>query len=413
MARLKGFEKLTNVDDALGIFLNALKPKKLDAESISIADALERVAAEDIAAPMDLPRFDRSAVDGYAIRADDTFGATQLKPKTLEVSSRGIVRKGQAKQIWTGNPVPEGATAVIMLEHARKKGNRIEVVMPVTPGENISRKGEDFKKSSIAIQAGTRLKAHHLGLLAALGAVEVDVVRKPRVAIISTGNELVDSGKEASPHQIVNSNRFVIAGLCQELNADPYYLGIAGDDEKDIHTKILEGLAKADVVITTGGTSVGAADLVPIVVAKIGKPGILVHGVAMRPGMPTALGILRQKPVFVLSGYPVAATVGFEVFVRPIILRLLGASNELRPRVQARLMRRVAGALGRRVYLRVKTFEQKDELHAEPILTKGSGLLSSLTRANGYVIIPEDREGLGEGEAVTVHLFSSVVGKEG
>jgi len=412
LARLKGFEKLTNVDDALGIFLNALKPKKLDAESISIADALERVAAEDIAAPMDLPRFDRSAVDGYAIRADDTFGATQLKPKTLEVFSRGIVRKGQAKQIWTGNPVPEGATAVIMLEHTRKKGNRIEVVMPATPGENISRKGEDFKKSSIAIQAGTRLKAHHLGLLAALGAVEVEVVRKPRIAIISTGNELVDLGKEASPHQIVNSNRFVIAGLCQELNAEPKYLGIARDDEKDIHKKILEGLAKADIVITTGGTSVGEADLVPIAVAKIDKPGILVHGMAMRPGMPTALGILKQKPVFVLSGYPVAAAVGFEVFVRPIILRLIGASNELRPWVQARLMRRVAGALGRRVYLRVKTFELKDELCAEPILTKGSGLLSSLTKANGYVIIPEDREGLGEGEIVTVHLFSSVVGKE-
>jgi molybdopterin molybdotransferase len=412
LARLKGFEKLTNVDDALGIFLNALKPKKLNAESIPIADSLERVAAEDIAAPVNLPKFDRSAVDGYAVRADDTFGATQLKPKTVKVSREKIVHKEQAKQIWTGNPVPEGATAVIMLEHTRKIGNHIEVTMPVTPGENISRRGEDFKKGDVAIQAGTRLKAHHLGLLAALGAAEVNVVRKPRVAIISTGNELVDLGREASPHQIVNSNRFVIAGLCQELGAEPQYLGIARDTEKDIHAKIHEGLTKADLVITTGGTSVGAADLVPIVVTKAGKPGILVHGVAMRPGMPTALGILKRKPVFVLSGYPVAATVGFEVFVRPIMLRLLGASNGLRPWVQARLMRRVAGALGRRVYLRVETFQQKGELRAEPILTKGSGLLSSLTRANGYVIIPEDREGLGEGEIVTVHLFGSVDRKE-
>lgn len=412
MARLKGFEKLTNVDDALSIFLNALKPKKLDAESIPIADALERVAAEDMAAPMDLPRFDRSAVDGYAIRADDTFGAAQFKPKTLEASHEKIVHKGQAKQIWTGNPVPEGATAVVMLEHTRKMRNHIEVVMPATPEENISRKGEDFKKGDIAIQAGTRLKAHHLGLLAALGTTEVDVVRKPRVAIVSTGNELVDLGRKPSPNQIVNSNRFVIAGLCQELDAEPQYLGIARDSEKDIHAKILEGLAKADAVITTGGTSVGAADLVPIVAGKLGKPGILVHGVAMRPGMPTALGILKRKPVFVLSGYPVAAAVGFEVFVRPIILIMLGAPNESRPWVQAQLTRRVAGALGRRVYLRVRTIDEKGKLCAEPVLTKGSGLLSSLTKANGYVIIPEDREGLGEGEAVTVHLFSSITRKE-
>ncbi len=412
MVRLKGFEKLTNVDDALNAFLNALKPKRLQAESVQIIDALERVAAENIAAPMDLPPFDRSAVDGYAVRAEDTFEATQFKPKTLKLTHKEVVDKGQAKQIWTGNPVPKGANAVVMLEHTQTVGNGLEIVAPTTPGENTSKKGEDIKKGGVAVNAGTRLKAQHLGLLAALGLTKVDVVRKPRVAILSTGNELVELGKEPAPDQIVNSNRFVISGLCQESGAEPEYLGISRDNEKDIRKKIAEGLAKADIIITTGGTSVGIADLVPIVVSKLGKPGIVVHGVAMRPGMPTALGILEGKPVFVLSGYPVAAAVGFEVFVRPTILRMLGVSGEPRPWVDARLTRRVAGALGRRVYLRVKAIEQKGELCAEPILAKGSGLLSSLTKANGYVIIPEDREGLEEGETVTVHLFSPIIGKE-
>ena len=412
MARLKGFEKLTSVDDALGIFLDALKPKRLQLESISIEDAVDRVAGENIAAPTDLPRFDRSAVDGYAIRADDTFEVTQLKPHTFKLTREKIVRKGYAREIWTGNTVPEGATAVVMIEHTRKLKNGIEIIMPVTPGENVSRKGEDIRRGEIALEAGTRVNAYHVGLLAALGISEVDVVRKPQVAIISTGNELVELGKVPSPSQIINSNRFVLSGLCQELGAEPEYLGIVKDEEKDIRAKIVEGLTKADIVITTGGTSVGVADLVPLVVSKLDKHGIVVHGVAMRPGMPTALGILKRKPVFVLSGNPAAAVFGFEVFVRPTILRLLGVQSEPRTWVEARLTRRVAGALGRRVYLRVKVVELKGELLAEPVLAKGSGLLSSLTKANGYVIISEDREGLEKDEKVAVHLFSPIA-KEG
>jgi molybdopterin molybdotransferase len=408
LARLKGFEKLTSVDDALRIFLDALKPKRLQSESIPTEHAVARVAAESITAPMYLPRFDRSAVDGYAIQADDTFEATQLKPRALKLTREKIVRKGYAKEIWTGNTVPEGATAIVMLEHTRKLKNRLDVVKPVTPGENISEKGEDIKKGEIALEAGTRINAYHVGLLAALGIPEVDVVRKPRIAIISTGNELVELSKGPSASQIVNSNRFVISGLCRELGADPDYLGIARDDEEEIRKKIVEGLAKADAVITTGGTSVGVADLVPHVIGKLDKRGIVVHGVAMRPGMPTALGLLKRKPVFVLSGNPVAAVFGFEVFVRPTILKLLGVQNELRPWVEARLTKRVTGALGRRVYLRVKAIAQKGKFLAEPVSARGSGLLSSLTKANGYVIISEGQEGLEKDEKIDVHLFNSI-----
>ncbi len=412
MARLKGFEKLTNVDDALTTFFKALKPKKLRPEPVTTENALGRVTAENIVAQTDLPQFDRSAVDGYAVKAEDTFEASQFKPKTLRLIRKGSLGDAQARQIWTGNPLPKGANAVLMLEHTRAVRNGIEIISSVTPSRNVSKKGEDIKKGTVAVHSGTRLQAHHLGLLAALGIVKVSVIRKPRIAVVSTGNELVEIGTEPSPNQIINSNRFVISGLCRELDTEPTYLGIARDDERNIRTKIIEGLEKADVVITTGGTSVGAMDLVPIVVTKLGKPGIVVHGVAMRPGMPTALGIVKGKPIFLLSGYPVAATIGFEVFARPTILKLLGAENERRPIVQARLTRRVTGTLGRRVYLRVKTVEQNGELHATPILTKGSGLLSSLTKANGYVVIPEDREGIQEGEAVTVHLFSHIATEE-
>ena len=412
MARLRGFEKLTDVDEALTIFYRSLKPKVLASESILTENALRRVTAENIAAPIDLPQFNRSAVDGYAVKAEDTTEASQSRPRILKLTVKENLGRGQAKQIWTGNPTPRNADAVVMLEHTCTKDNTIEIIVPLTPGENVSKKGEDVKKGEMAVKAGTRLQPHHLALLAALGVTEVAVVRKPKIAILSTGNELIELGTKPSSNQIVNSNRYLIAGLCHELGADPMYMGIVRDNENEIASKINEGLEKADIVITTGGTSVGVADLVPLVVEKLGRPGIVVHGIALRPGMPTALGALKGKPVFVLSGNPVAAAVGFEVFVRPTVLKMLGTEAEPRPWAQARLTRRVAGALGRRVYLRVRTEWRKAELVAEPVSTRGSGLLSSLTKANGYVVIPEDREGLEKGETVTVQIFSPIYTEE-
>jgi molybdopterin molybdotransferase len=408
LARLKGFEKLTNVDGALTMFFKTLKPKTLSSETVAVADGLGRTTAETVVAPMELPQFNRSAVDGYEVRAEDTAEASQFKPRNLRLTSGSSLGGGQAKQIWTGNPLSRGSDAVIMLEHTRATNNAIEIIASVTPGENVSKKGEDIKKDEVAVKAGIRLQPPHLALLSALGMARVNVVRKPKVAILSTGNELVELGEKVSANKIVNSNRFLIAGLVGELGAEPVYMGIVKDAEDAIESRIRQALDKADVVITTGGTSVGAADFVPIVVGKLGKPGIVVHGVALRPGMPTALGVIEDKPIFVLSGYPVAAAVGFEVFARPILLKLLGLEHEVRPWVEARLGRRVAGALGRRVYLRVRVARRKDRLVAEPIVTRGSGLLSSLTKADGYVIIPEGREGLEEGETVTVHLFNSI-----
>jgi len=411
LIKLKGFKKLTNVDEAMSIFLKALRLKRLESVNVSIEGAFGRVAAKTILAPSDLPLFDRSAVDGYAVRAQDTFEASQFKPKTITLTTMDNVSVGKAKQVWTGNVLPKGADAVIMLEYTRAVQDGIEVFTALTPGENVSKRGEDICKGDVAVEAGTRLQAHHIGLLAALGISQVDVVEKPKVATLSTGNELVELGKKPQPNQIIDSNRYIISCLVAELGAQPLNLGIAKDDTRDIGAKILEGLTNADVVITTGGTSVGAADLVPTVINELGKPGVVVHGMALRPGMPTALAVLKGKPIFVLSGYPVAATVGFEVFARPIILKLLGIEHMPRPLLKAKLTRQVSGALGRRVYLRVRAHQKEGDFFAEPVRTKGSGLFTSMTKANGYVIIPEDREGVGKDETVLVHLFALMEGE--
>lgn len=408
MARLQGFEKLTDVDQALSAFFKALKAKRLSAECVPVEDAWGRVAAESIVAPVDLPPFDRSAVDGYALRAQDTFEASQFKSKKLRLTNEEMIGIGEAKQVWTGNPLSKNADAVVMLEHTKPVKDGIEVLTALTPGENVSKMGEDFHKGEKTIESGTRLRSHHIGLLASLGFTHVKVFKKPRVAILSTGNELVELGKKPQSNQIIDSNRFMIASLCEELGAEPINLGIAKDNLNEIGQKIFKGLDEADIVITTGGSSVGAPDLVPIVVDKLGKPGIVVHGVALRPGMPTALAVLRGKPVFVLSGYPVAATIGFEVFIRPTILKMFGIENEPRPVLKARLTKRVVAALGRRVYLRVYVYNKDGEFFAEPIKTKGSGLLSTITKGNGYVIVPENREGLEKDETVTVHLFGTI-----
>lgn len=409
MVRLRGFQKLVTIEEAKKLFFNSLKIGRRKTEIVSVWCALNRVLAEDIIAEEDLPRFDRSAVDGYAVRAEDTFGASQFKPRTLKLTNASELESGEAKQVWTGNPLPKGSDAVLMLENVKPIGDsQIEVWTAVTPGENVSKRGEDIAKGEVAVKAGTRLKPHHLALISALGKSEIKVFEKPKVAILATGNELVEVGEKPREDQIYETNRVLLASLCHELGAQPIDLGIAKDNVEEISEKLKHGLEKADAVITTGGTSVGASDLVPTAINRLGEPGVLIHGVAMRPAMPTALAIVNDKPIIVLSGNPVAAFFGFEVFTRPLILKMLGVENEPRPVVTARLTRRTSTALGRKTFVRVRVFQQNGEFFAEPISARGSGIISTLTRANGYVIVPENREGLEEGETVQVHLFDSL-----
>ena len=406
---MKGFQKLTRTDDALRTWLNVLQVKKCREVTVPLNEALNRVLAGDVIAREDLPRFDKSAVDGYALRAENTTGASQFKPAIFQVTESESVDPKQAKQVWTGNAIPKGANAVVMIENTKKHDGTLEVWVQLALGGNVSKKGEDVKKGEIVVNAGTRLKPYHLALLAALGNGTVRVTEKPRIAILATGNELAEAGSKLSGSQISESNRVMLSAMCRELGAEPADLGIVKDDVDEIAEKLRMGLQNGDAVITTGGTSVGGLDLVPDAVNKIGKPGVVVHGIALRPAMPTALAVLEEKPVMVLSGNPVAAIIGFEVFARPLICKMLGMDKEeLRPRLKAVMTRKVATALGRKTFVRVRVFQKNSDFLAEPVSARGSGAISTMTRGNGFVIVPENREGVSEGELVIVHLFGNM-----
>ena len=409
--RLKGFQKLTSVDDALQKFFSAVVFRKPRTVAVQLDSALNRVLAENVVAEVDLPRFNRSAVDGYAVSASRTVGATQFKPKVFRLTDNSRIGAEGTKQVWTGNVIPEGADAVVMLEDTKLAKERVDVWTQVTPGENVSKKGEDIRRGDVAAEMGTRLRPQHLGLIAALGMNRVKVYDKPRIAVLATGNELVELGNRLQGSQIFETNKLVLSALCRDLGAEPLDMGIARDDVDEIFERLRVGLEKADAMITSGGTSVGGSDLVPDAVNKVAKPGVIVHGVAMRPAMPTALAVVKDKPILILPGNPVAAMIGFEVFARPLISRMLGLKRtEPRLTVEAKMTRGIATALGRRNFVRVRVFPRGDELLAEPVSARGSGMISTMTKANGFVIVPENREGLEEKEPVAVQLFDVVEG---
>jgi molybdopterin molybdotransferase len=409
LVKLKGFQKLTLIDQAQQTWFGALKIGKPKMTQVPLQQTLNRVLTEDLYAKESLPRFDKSAMDGYAVKSADLIGASQSKPVVLKLTQADIVDSKQAKQVWTGNPIPKGADSVVMLENTEKHGDEVEVWNQLAPWTNVSKVGEDLKQGDLVVKAGTRLNPYHLGLAAALGNLQLKVAQKPKVAIIATGNEVTEVGTERANNQIYDSNKTMVAAMCQELGAETTDLGIAKDNIEEIAEKIQTALKTHDAIITTGGTSVGGLDLVPDAVNKLGKPGVIAHGVALRPAMPTAVGMLESKPVLILSGNPVAAVIGFEVFGRPLICKMLGMPREEpRPIVKAVLTRRITSALGRKTYVRVRVTTKDGELFAEPVSAKGSGSISTMTQSNGYVVVPENREGIAEGETVIVQMFGIV-----
>ncbi len=406
VVKLKGFQKLTLTDKALQTWLETLQIGKPNVEAVSLQGALGRVLAEDLVAQESLPRFDKSAMDGYALNSADSAGASQSKPGIFELTDSQTLGAKQAKQVWTGNPIPKGADAVIMLENTEKKEAKLQVWSQLTPGENIAKIGEDLKKCTLIAKAGARLNPYHIGLAAALGLSHLKVAVKPKIGIVATGNELAEAGGKLSGSLIFDSNKIMISSMCREIGADTTDYGIAKDDVDEIAEKIGVALETQDAVVTTGGTSVGGLDLVPDAVNKLGKPGVLVHGVSLRPAMPTALAMLQKKPVLILSGNPVAAIVGFEVFGRPMVCKFLGMNEtEPRPMLKAVLTRKVASALGRKTYVRVHVTLKDGEFYAEPVSAKGSGSISTMTQSNGFLVVPENREGISGGEVVIVHMF--------
>jgi molybdopterin biosynthesis enzyme len=255
LVKLKGFQKLTSTDDALDMWLGVLKIKKPSAIDVPLSEALNRVLAEDVITEESLPRFDRSAMDGYALSAEATAGASQFKPAAFQLTQANVTSSTQAKQVWTGNPIPKGADAVVMIENTQKRDDGIKVWKQLAPNENVSRIGEDIKKGEIVAKAGVRLNPYHLGLLAALGKTQVKVAKKPVIAILATGNELAELGSEPEENQVFDSNRTMLSAMCRELGAEPKGLGIARDNVEEIAEKLKNGLQQAGAAITTGGTS--------------------------------------------------------------------------------------------------------------------------------------------------------------
>jgi molybdenum cofactor synthesis domain-containing protein len=420
-ARDRGFKEATRIEEARRIFYEALQTVSLPSETISLQGSLNRILAEDVGADASVPAFEKSAMDGYAVVAEDTFGSSQTNPSLLKLVGESKIgelptktlRKGEAIAIATGAPVPQGANAVMMVENTKRQDTGdVEMYAAVAPGENISHIGEDVKQGTVVLERGRKLKPPDLGLLVALGRETVSVVRRPKVAILSTGNEVSESGPVTSG-RIVDVNRPVLMAMVEECGGAPLDLGIAKDDAEEISKKLKRGLTSADLVLVTAGTSVGKGDLVPDVINALGKPGMLVHGIAMRPSLPTGLAVVNGKPIVSLPGLPVSAMIAFSTFVQPLILRMLGTEQDPQPKIRARATKRIVGVPGFRTFIRVLVKEKEGKLFVDPLRAPGSGILTTLTRANGMVVVPENVEGYDEGAEVEVQLFRPVERGEG
>jgi len=409
MVRERGFRERERVDAALNRLLKKLRT--LGVEEANIYAIFGRVLAEDIVAEIDIPPFDRAAMDGYAVRAEDTFGASVTSPIMLKVEgSVDIgeipaveVKPGSAVKITTGAMMPSGANAVVMLEHTRITSEFVEVLKAVPPMKNVSRKGEDVRAGEVVLKKGEILQPQDAGVLASLGIESVKVYRKPKVAVITTGNELIELGEEMKGAKIYNSNSPMLCNALLEFGFDFAVLGIAKDDREDIRRK-LERSLECDAVIFTGGTSVGQKDLVPEVVEEFGE--IVFHGVAMKPGMPSAAAVIDKKPVFMLPGSPAAALLGFYTFVLPSLYRLMNVRIIAKKwsRQRGVLQGKIPSEVGVRSNVRVLWTDGK----VYPVKITGSGVLSSFIRANALLIVPEEREGYDEGEEVEVILLRDI-----
>lgn len=414
--RAKGFAEQVRIEEAWERFEREASLKPLPSEEVTFPESLGRILAEDIQAESDAPPFDRAAMDGYAVRAEDTYGASSTSPIILDilgVTEIGVATplrlgKNQAIQSSTGTPMPEEADSVVMYEYTSTLGGgRLAVQRAVAPSDNVSKRGEDVKRGEIVLRKGTLVEPYDIGMMAVVGATKVQVTRRPRVAIFTTGDELVEPSGKPEHGRTVDVNRYILQALVKMMGGEPLDYGIVKDDRRQITAALTQALEEADLVLCTGGTSVGSRDLVPMVVDALGEPGIIVHGVSMKPGKPVALASVQGKPIVMLPGYPVATIMAFLVFVRRILARMLGASvlGFGAGIVRAKIACSIPSTPGVRDYVRVSLEKTADGYVATPIRAGGSGIVSSMVRANGIVVIPEDVEGLTEGEDVDVILL--------
>ncbi|MBP1923551.1 molybdopterin molybdotransferase [Halorubrum alkaliphilum] len=404
--RKTGFKRRTRVEEALTTLLDAVDPHGRT-ETVPLGEADSRVLAEAIDSPVPVPGYDRAAMDGYAVRAEDTFGASDRSPTVLR-TAENAVDPGEAVRVHTGSALPDGADAVVMIERVEEVGDDVETFDAVASGENVGPAGEDVAEGQRLYDAGSTLRPSDLGLLKSVGLDTVEVADRPTVAVIPTGEELVQS--DPDPGEVIETNGLTVSRLVERWGGRARYRDVVTDDEAALADAIERDL-DADVVVTTGGSSVGERDLLPEVVDGLGE--VLVHGVALKPGHPVCLGRVEGTPVLSLPGYPVACIVNAVQFLRPTQKRIGGTAPDPFSTRRARLDRKVASEPGTRTFARVKLTESSDEsgedppFVATPTRASGSGVLSSVTLADGWVVVPESVEGFDAGETVDVELWEA------
>jgi len=411
---MRGFRSRLSVADAVGVL--SRRTGRLEAEEVSLAEAAGRVAAREVVAETSVPHFARAAMDGYALSGESTFGASAYAPVQLVILGQalpgrpfaGKVGRGEAIRITTGAPVPEGADAVLMAEHAeetsRGESTYVQVRAPVPPGKHVGAVGEDIQAGSVVVAAGRVLRPQDLGVLASVGVGAVLAVRRPRVRIVITGDELLRPGQRPEGASIVDANSLMLAALARRDGAGAVDIGYARDERAQVR----EAMAGAteEVVLVSGGSSVGPEDHAPSVLAEIGE--LAVHGVAMRPSSPAGFGFIGEgggRVVFLLPGNPVSCLCAYEFFAGHTI-RALGGRSRAWPHRQRRckVASKFVSELGRTDYVRVRV--EGEEVY--PIMTSGASILSSTTRADGVVIVGEGEEGYAEGDWVTVLLYDDL-----
>ncbi len=419
MREQEQFLNVLDRDEAERRFRAALDCTPRGTESIPLDAALGRVLAADVVSPVDVPSFDRSNVDGFAVIAEDTFGATEEAPRTLTLEKEEIhtgvvpatvIHPGSAAPIATGGMVPRGADAVVMMEYTDARGSELRVARPVTAGSGISFAGTDITAGETVLRAGRLLTSRDTGVLAAIGVAAVEVWRKPIVAILSTGDEIIAPGEKMGPAKVYDSNGQVLADAVQELGGEVRRLGIVHDEIDALRKRLHDALEFADVVLLSGGTSKGAGDISYRVVEELTDPGIVAHGVALKPGKPICLAATHGKAVVVLPGFPTSAIFTFHEFVAPVIRLLGGRGAEKRAAVPARLAVKVNSEIGRTEYLLVGLVEipgaaAEKQLAAYP-MGQGSGSVTTFSRADGFATIGRHEEIIQAGTLINVQLLS-------
>ncbi len=398
----------------------------LEPEKKPILDCLGQVLATNIYSPIDIPPLDNSAMDGYAVQAEDTCSASKSSPVILtvigEVAAGSIsnreVKTGTAIRIMTGAPLPEGADAVVQFENTgeaarktrRASSPQISILSQAEKELNVRHKGEDIVKGTLVLEEGRMLRPAEIGVLASLGYSCAKVIRQPVVSVLATGDELVDIDQPLPPGKIYNSNTYTIAAQVLRYGGIPRILGIGHDSVQSLNQRIDEGL-DADMIITSGGVSLGDFDVVKNVLAQRGE--IALWTVCMKPGKPSAFGVINKKkdgrekrvPLLGLPGNPVSSMVAFEQFARPAILKMMGRNNFAKPTIQALIEDAIKNTDGRRVYTRVTVTKRGGQYHAHPTGPQGSGILTSMAKANGLAIIPENTRGVKAGDIVQVQML--------